>query len=318
MMHRLSLIAALSAAVLTGCQSVPTADEIDRMQAPDAHASHAKNLMKVFAFDMHDREDAGRGRAVTVTPEEAAAPGVDLLTSGGSGFFNGMLEKSVMAADPLETVHYFGFVPVTEAADERAVVRHVAAKTVQAVASQFAKEGWRFAWTSPKADLRSFGYMVTQDVFFEKEDTVCRIPAGISTLEPGRGEGCAVTVVVRSRDVSKGAEPDAMGFEPVPAWLDPARPHAWRVRSAALGSRMPDGSVFLTPERQRSLALATGRHTGLYAFDDNGVPYVGWEGAVERFAVSPEARAAIEAQARRAAVPMTDKVMDTVKGWWPW
>ena len=43
MMHRLSLIAALSAAVLTGCQSVPTADEIDRMQAPDAHASHAKN-----------------------------------------------------------------------------------------------------------------------------------------------------------------------------------------------------------------------------------------------------------------------------------
>ena len=134
MMHRLSLIAALSAAVLTGCQSVPTADEIDRMQAPDAHASHAKNLMKVFAFDMHDREDAGRGRAVTVTPEEAAAPGVDLLTSGGSGFFNGMLEKSVMAADPLETVHYFGFVPVTEAADERAVVRHVAAKTVQAVA----------------------------------------------------------------------------------------------------------------------------------------------------------------------------------------
>lgn len=215
MMHRLSLIAALSAAVLTGCQSVPTADEIDRMQAPDAHASHAKNLMKVFAFDMHDREDAGRGRAVTVTPEEAAAPGVDLLTSGGSGFFNGMLEKSVMAADPLETVHYFGFVPVT-------------------------------------------------------------------------------------------------------AWLDPARPHAWRVRSAALGSRMPDGSVFLTPERQRSLALATGRHTGLYAFDDNGVPYVGWEGAVERFAVSPEARAAIEAQARRAAVPMTDKVMDTVKGWWPW
>jgi len=26
----------------------------------------------------------------------------------------------------------------------------------------------------------------------------------------------------------------------------------------------------------------------------------------------------IEAQARRAAVPMTDKVMDTVKGWWPW
>ena len=46
MMHRLSLIAALSAAVLTGCQSVPTADEIDRMQAPDAHASHAKNLMK--------------------------------------------------------------------------------------------------------------------------------------------------------------------------------------------------------------------------------------------------------------------------------
>lgn len=34
MMHRLSLIAALSAAVLTGCQSVPTADEIDRMQAP--------------------------------------------------------------------------------------------------------------------------------------------------------------------------------------------------------------------------------------------------------------------------------------------
>ena len=55
MMHRLSLIAALSAAVLTGCQSVPTADEIDRMQAPDAHASHAKNLMKVFAFDMHDR-----------------------------------------------------------------------------------------------------------------------------------------------------------------------------------------------------------------------------------------------------------------------
>lgn len=141
MMHRLSLIAALSAAVLTGCQSVPTADEIDRMQAPDAHASHAKNLMKVFAFDMHDREDAGRGRAVTVTPEEAAAPGVDLLTSGGSGFFNGMLEKSVMAADPLETVHYFGFVPVTKAADERAVVRHVAAKTVQAVASQFAKEG---------------------------------------------------------------------------------------------------------------------------------------------------------------------------------
>lgn len=215
MMHRLSLIAALSAAVLTGCQSVPTADEIDRMQAPDAHASHAKNLMKVFAFDMHDREDAGRGRAVTVTPEEAAAPGVDLLTSGGSGFFNGMLEKSVMAADPLETVHYFG-------------------------------------------------------------------------------------------------------FEPVPAWLDPARPHAWRVRSAALGSRMPDGSVFLTPERQRSLALATGRHTGLYAFDDNGVPYVGWEGAVERFAVSPEARATIEEQARRAAVPMTDKVMDTVKGWWPW
>jgi len=66
MMHRLSLIAALSAAVLTGCQSVPTADEIDRMQAPDAHASHAKNLMKVFAFDMHDREDAGRGRAVTL------------------------------------------------------------------------------------------------------------------------------------------------------------------------------------------------------------------------------------------------------------
>ena len=166
MMLRLSLIAALSAAVLTGCQSVPTADEIDRMQAPNAHASRAKNLMKVFAFDMHDREDAGRGRAVTVTPEEAAAPGVDLLTSGGSGFFNGMLEKSVMAADPLETVHYFGFVPVTEAADERAVVRHVAAKTVQAVASQFAKEGWRFAWTSPKADLRSFGYMVTQDVFF--------------------------------------------------------------------------------------------------------------------------------------------------------
>ena len=106
MMLRLSLIAALSAAVLTGCQSVPTADEIDRMQAPDAHASRAKNLMKVFAFDMHDREDAGRGRAVTVTPEEAAAPGVDLLTSGGSGFFNGMLEKSVMAADPLETVHY--------------------------------------------------------------------------------------------------------------------------------------------------------------------------------------------------------------------
>ena len=32
MMHRLSLIAVLSAAVLTGCQSVPTADEIDRMQ----------------------------------------------------------------------------------------------------------------------------------------------------------------------------------------------------------------------------------------------------------------------------------------------
>ena len=52
MMHRLSLIAALSAAVLTGCQSVPTADEIDRMQAPDAHASHAKNLMKTDVREM--------------------------------------------------------------------------------------------------------------------------------------------------------------------------------------------------------------------------------------------------------------------------
>ena len=36
MMHRLSLIAALSAAVLTGCQSVPTADEIDRMTRTQA------------------------------------------------------------------------------------------------------------------------------------------------------------------------------------------------------------------------------------------------------------------------------------------
>ena len=54
MMHRLSLIAALSAAVLTGCQSVPTADEIDRMQAPDAHASHAKNLMKTDIKEMED------------------------------------------------------------------------------------------------------------------------------------------------------------------------------------------------------------------------------------------------------------------------
>ena len=73
MMLRLSLIAALSAAVLTGCQSVPTADEIDRMQAPDAHASHAKNLMKVFAFDMHDREDAGRARAAAADSSTACS-----------------------------------------------------------------------------------------------------------------------------------------------------------------------------------------------------------------------------------------------------
>lgn len=317
MMLRHTLLAALSAALLAGCQSVPTADEIDRMQAPDAHASRAKNLMRVFAFDMHDRDDAGHGRAVTVTPEEAEAPGVDLSTSG-SGFLNGVLEMSVMAADPLATVHYFGFVPAQEAADERAVVRLVAARTVRALADAFSAQGWRFAWTNPKADLRSFGYIVTQDVFFEKAGTVCKIPAGLSALEPGRGEGCAVTVVVRSRDVSKGAHLDASGFEPVPAWIDPSRPHAWRVRSAALGSRMPGGEPFLTPERQESLALATGRFTGLYAFDAAGVPYLGWEGALERFAVSPEARAAIEAEARRAAVPMSERVMDAVSGWWPW
>lgn len=317
MMLRQILLAALSAALLAGCQSVPTADEIDRMQAPDAHASRAKNLMRVFAFDMHDRDDAGRGRAVTVTPEEAEAHGVDLRTSG-SGFLNGVLEKSEMAADPLETVHYFGFVPAQEAADERAVVRLVAARTVQALANAFSAEGWRFAWTNPKADLRSFGYIVTQDVFFEKPGTVCKIPAGISELEPGRGEGCAVTVVVRSRDVSKGANPDAAGFEPVPAWIDPSRPHAWRVRAASLDSRMPGGGAFLTPERQQSLALATGKFTGLYAFDAAGVPYVGWEGALERFAVSPEARAAIDAEARRAAVPMSERMMDAVSGWWPW
>lgn len=317
MMLRQILLATLSAALLAGCQSVPTADEIDRMQAPDAHASRAKNLMRVFAFDMYDRDDAGRGRAVTVTPEEAEAHGVDLRTSG-SGFLNGVLEKSEMAADPLETVHYFGFVPAQEAADERAVVRLVAARTVQALANAFSAEGWRFAWTNPKADLRSFGYIVTQDVFFEKPGTVCKIPAGISELEPGRGEGCAVTVVVRSRDVSKGANPDAAGFEPVPAWIDPSRPHAWRVRAASLDSRMPGGGAFLTPERQQSLALATGKFTGLYAFDDAGVPYVGWEGALERFAVSPEARAAIDAEARRAAVPMSERMMDAVSGWWPW
>ena len=317
MMLRQILLAALSAALLAGCQSVPTADEIERMQAPDAHASRAKNLMRVFAFDMHDRDDAGRGRAVTVTPEEAEAHGVDLRTSG-SGFLNGVLEKSEMAADPLETVHYFGFVSAQEADDERAVVRLVAARIVQALANTFSAEGWRFAWTNPKADLRSFGYIVTQDVFFGKPGTVCKIPADISELEPGRGEGCAVTVVVRSRDVSKGANPDAAGFEPVPAWIDPSRPHAWRVRAASLDSRMPGGGAFLTPERQQSLALATGKFTGLYAFDDAGVPYVGWEGALERFAVSPEARAAIDAEARRAAVPMSERMMDAVSGWWPW
>lgn len=317
MMLRQILLAALSAALLAGCQSVPTADEIDRMQAPDANASRAKNLMRVFAFDMHDRDDAGRGRAVTVTPEEAEAHGVDLRTSG-SGFLNGVLEKSVMAADPLETVHYFGFVPAQEAADERAVVRLVAARTVQALANTFSAEGWHFAWTNPKADLRSFDYIVTQDVFFEKPGTVCKIPVGISELEPGRGEGCAVTVVVRSRDVSKGANPDAAGFEPVPAWIDPSRPHAWRVRAASLDSRMSGGGPFLTPERQQSLALATAKFTGLYAFDAAGVPYVGWEGALERFAVSPEARAAIDAEARRAAVPMSERMMDAVSGWWPW
>ena len=318
MMLRLSIIAALSVAVLTGCQSVPTADDFDRMQAPDAQASLAKNLMKVFAFDMYDRDDDGRGRVVTATPVEAGVNGVDLETSGSGGFLNGMLEASVMAADPLKTVHYFGFVPASEAAGERAAVRAAAGRVVRDMAVHFGNDGWRFAWTNPKADLRSFGYMVTQDVFFEKDGTVCRIPQGISSLEPGQAEGCAVTVVVRSRDVSRGEKPDDSGFEPVPAWIDPARTPAWRVRSVAIGSRMPDGSAFLTPERQLSLAKATGRLMGLYAFDQNGVPYVGWEGRIERFAVTPEARAAVEAEAREASVPMTDKVWNTMSGWLPW
>lgn len=315
---RLLLLMFAGAMLTAGCTSVPTADEYDRLQAPDPNASSARNLMKVFGFDLYDREAGGRGDVLATGDVSEHPHGVDLTKAHwGVPSVSGMLDASVLAYDPLRTVHYFGFMPAEMAADERIVVRKSTAAAVERVAATMAAAGWRFAWTRPLAHQMSLGYSVTQDVFFEREGTTCRIPDGIENLRPGEGKGCVVTVAVRSRDVTKGEVPNASGFEPMPRWLDESRAPAWRIRSIFLLSATPEGKPFLTPERQLALAHTTTRMGGFYGFDANGVPFLGWEGDVLRFAATDGAREAAAREAREKAEPMTDRVMKRLESWWP-
>lgn len=317
---RLLPLLMVSALVTTGCTTTtPTVEDLDRLQAPESSASRAKNLMKAFDFNVYDREAEGRGQAVTADEITEDNPfGKDLTKERwGMPSVSGMLDASVLAQDPLKTVHYFGYMPVELALDERAVVRRSAALAVEKVARVMKAEGWRFAWTRPKSLQMSLGYSVTQDVFFEKEGTTCRIPENVESLQPGAAKGCVVRVDVRSQDVSQGKYPDATGFEPVPRWIDDKTPLAWHIRNIALFSNTPEGKPFLTTDRQRALALATGRWAGFYGFDEQGVPYLGWEGEILRFEASDAARETVANEKAKKAVPITDKMMGEIKSWWP-
>lgn len=317
---RLLPLMMVTAFVAAGCSTTPpTGEALDRLQAPDSSASRAKNLMKAFDFNVYDREAQGRGHAVTTDEITEDNPfGKDLTKEGwGMPSVSRVLDASVLAQDPLKTVHYFGYLPVDLALDERAVVRRSAALAVEKVARVMKAEGWRFAWTRPKSQQMSLGYSVTQDIFFEKDGTTCKIPENIETLQPGAAKGCLVRVAIRSQDINKGKHPDATGFEPVPRWIDDKTPPAWRIRNIALFSNTPEGKPFLTTERQQALALATGRWAGFYGFDEQGIPYLGWEGQILRFEASDEVRQAVANKKAEQTISTTDKVMHEIGSWWP-
>lgn len=317
-MNRIKPLSVLMAAalLLSGCASVYTADELAKLQAPDPLSSRARSLMAVFDFDVPDRAPDG---SAVVLEEKTDGPngGDNTQATWGMPNVRAVVEASLQSADPLMTPHFFGFVTPQEAADEKTVVRRMAAQAVMQTASLMAGEGWRFAWTKPFAREMSLSYVVTQDIFFEKEGTACRLPENIDALQPWAGEGCRVTVVARSRDVSKGRWAGEGGLERVPAWIDPAQPEAWRMRSVLLLSTDGKGGAFLTPERQRSLAARSQGLTFFYGLDEKGLPFVGENGRIERFTASAESIEAVNRARAEAAEPVGSRLMRSVTNLWP-
>ena len=317
-MNRLKPLSALlgAALILSGCSSVYTADELARLQAPDPLASRARSLMAVFDFDVPDR--APDGSAVVLQETEDRPNGGDnTQATWGMPNVRAVVEASLQSADPLMTPHFFGFVKAEDAADEKNVVRRMAAHAVTETASLMAGEGWRFAWTKPYAREMSLSYVVTQDIFFEKEGTACRLPENIGTLQPWAGEGCRVTVVARSRDVARGRWTGESGLERVPAWIDPAQPEAWRMRSVLLLSTDGRGGAFLTSERQRALAARADGLIFFYGLDEKGLPFVGEKGRIEKFSASAESIEAVSRAKAEAAEPVGSRIIRSVTNLWP-
>ena len=302
--------------LLSGCSSIYTADEIAKLQAPDPSASRARNLMAVFDYDVPDRlED---GEPVFTRDPKASASGDDTTQAiWGMPNVRAVVEASIQSVDPLLTPHYFGFVPATEAADEKAVVRRMAAYTVMETAEVFARDGWRFAWSKPYPREMSLSYVVTQDIYFEKPGTGCKIPADLEARHPGTGDGCRISVLVRSRDVNRGRFVGESGFERVPAWIAPTTPDAWRVRSVLLLSTQQNGVPFLTTERQRALALNTKGLIAFYGLNEKGVPFIGEAGRIERFTASAEAVKSAERVRAEAEESLGKRVQCSVSDMMP-
>jgi uncharacterized protein (DUF779 family) len=186
--------------------------------------------------------------------------------------------------------HFFGFIPKESAADEKRAVRVAAAEAVRALTEAGAAEGWASAAGKPRPLEMSLSYTVRQTVYFAKEGTRCKLPADPASPTSEEASGCRAEVLVRSRDITKGEHPGESGFEPVPAWIDPAQPEAWRVRTVTISSFDGTGQVLLDAAAQEKIAARAKGLLYFYGIDAKDRPFVGENGRILHFVKAAGAR----------------------------
>ena len=285
-MHAKLITAALaSAALLAGCTSTYAPSEIAGLQAPEAGASRARALMAHFGYSVPDMTQEG-GCAQAEDPRDEAHPyGADVTHRGlwGLPSLTSLVEASLSRGDQLSLPHFFGFIPKESAPDEKRAVRLAAAEAVRMLSEAGAADGWSSAAGRPRPNDMSLSYVVRQTVYFAKEGTHCSLPADPSAPTAAEASGCRAEVLVRSRDITRGEHPGESGFEPVPAWIDPAQPEAWRVRTVTIASYDGRGQVLLDAAAQEKIAARSRGLLYFYGIDAEGRPFVGENGRILRF-----------------------------------
>ncbi|MFU0842813.1 MAG: hypothetical protein ACFWTZ_09485 [Burkholderia sp.] len=285
-MHaKLIAVPLISGALLTGCAGTYTPSEIAGLQAPEPGASRARALMLQFGYSVPDMTEKGVCAQAEDPRDEGHPYGADETQRGlwGLPSFSGLVEASLSRGDQLSMPHFFGFIPKESAADEKRAVRVAAAEAVRALTEAGAAEGWASAAGKPRPLEMSLSYTVRQTVYFAKEGTRCKLPADPASPTSEEASGCRAEVLVRSRDITKGEHPGESGFEPVPAWIDPAQPEAWRVRTVTISSFDGTGQVLLDAAAQEKIAARAKGLLYFYGIDAKDRPFVGENGRILHF-----------------------------------